>query len=65
MNFRGKRNGINLNFTAALSPGYGKIEKLRAGVQWYQWYMMETKDFISNNMFKSKNKNGSILCFNQ
>ena len=49
--FRGKRSGIIHYFTTDVDPGYKYIEKFIGGVQ---WYMMESKDFISSNNFKLK-----------
>ena len=34
-----------------VDPGYKYIEKIRGGIQ---WYMMNTKDFISSNNIKKK-----------
>ena len=61
MIFRGKRSGINDNFTVDVDPGYKYIEKFHGGVQ---WYMMESKDIISSNCFKLKNENGNLVSFN-
>ena len=61
MIFRGKRSGIIHNFTMDVPPGYKYIEKFRGGVQ---WYMMNTKDFISSINFKSKNENDGFASFN-
>ena len=44
-----------------VDPGYKHIEKLRGG---FQWYMMDTKDFISSINFKLKNENGNLVSFN-
>ena len=44
-----------------VDPGYKYIEKFRGGVQ---WYMMETKDFISSNNLKLINENGNLVSFN-
>ena len=49
MIYRGKRSGIIHNFTLDVDPGYKCIDKIRGGVQ---WYMMESKDFISSICFK-------------
>ena len=49
MIFKGKRSGIIDNFTMDVDPGYKHVKKLRGGIQ---WYMMDTKDFISSNYFK-------------
>ena len=44
-----------------VDPGYEYIEKLRRGVQ---WYMLESKDNISNNNFKLKNENIQLVIIN-
>ena len=44
MIFKGKRTGINHNFTMDVDPGYKYTEKFRGGVL---YYMMESKDIIS------------------
>ena len=54
MIFKGKRSGVIHNFTMDVNPGYKYIERFHGGVQ---WYMMETKDIISNICFKLKNEN--------
>ena len=59
--FKNKRNGIILNFTMDVDPGYKYIEKFRGGIQ---WYMMDSKDVISNINFKLKNENGNLVSFN-
>ena len=51
--FKGKRSRINHNFTMDVISGYKYIDKFRGGVQ---WYMMESKDIISNIRFKLKTK---------
>ena len=61
MIFRGKRTGIIRNFTMDVSPGYRYVEKVRSGIQ---WYMMESKDFISSINFKLKNENEELVSFN-
>ena len=48
---KGKRTGIIHNFTMDVDLGYKYIEKFRGGIQ---WYMMESKDFISNISFNLK-----------
>ena len=45
MIFKGKRTDIIHNFTMDVDPGYKYTEKFRGGIQ---WYMMESKDIISN-----------------
>ena len=44
-----------------VDPGYKYIEKFRGGVQ---WYMMESKNIISNISFELKNENNQIISFN-
>ena len=53
MIFKRKRSEIIHNFTMDFAPGYKYIEKFRGGMQ---WYMMNTKDFISSNNFEKKGK---------
>ena len=60
MIFKG-RSGIIHNFTMDVDPGYKYIEKFGGGVQ---WYMMNTKDFISSINFKLKNENDNFVSFN-
>ena len=43
-----------------IDPGYKYIEKFRA----IQWYMIESKDFFSNIVFRLKNENGRLVSFN-
>ena len=61
MIFKGRRSGNIHNFTMDVDPGYKYIEKFRGGVQ---WYMMNTKDFISSINFKLKNENDNFVSFN-
>ena len=61
MIFKGKRSGNIHNFTMDVDPGYKYTEKFRGGVQ---WYMMNTKDFISSSNFKLKNENDDFVSFN-
>ena len=61
MIFKGKRSGINQNFTMDADPGYKYIEKFRGGLQ---WYMLNTKDFISSVNFKIKSENDELVSFN-
>ena len=61
MIFKGKRSGIKMNFTMAVSPGYKYICRFEGGAQ---WYMMESKDIISSNSFKLKNEDGDLVTFN-
>ena len=58
---KGKRSSIIHNFTMDVDPGYKYIEKIRGGIQ---WYMMDTKDFISSISFKLKNENNDLVSFN-
>ena len=61
MIFKGKRSGTINNFTLDVDPGYKFIEKVHGGVQ---WYMMESKNYISNICFKLKSENGNLVSFN-
>ena len=61
MIFKGKRSGIIHNFTMDVSPGYKYTQKFKGGIQ---WYMMDTKDFISSINFKLKNENDKLVSFN-
>ena len=61
MIFKGKRSGIIRKFNMDVDPGYKNIEKFRGGVQ---WYMMDTKDFVSTINFKLKTENNEIVSFN-
>ena len=61
MIFRGNENGINPIFTMDVDPGYKYIEKSKGG---FQWYMMETKHFVSSIRFKLKIENGNLVSFN-
>ena len=44
-----------------VDPAFKYTEKFRGGIQ---WYMMDTKDFISSINFKLKNENGNLVSFN-
>ena len=44
-----------------LDPSYKDLEKFRGSVQ---WYMLQTKDFVSNIGSKSKNEKGKLVSFN-
>ena len=61
MIFKGRRTGIIKNFTMQVSPGYELVNKFDGGIE---WYMMESKDDISNISFKLKNENGQLVSFN-
>ena len=61
MIFKGRRTGINFNWTMDVDPGYKYIEKFAGGIS---WYMIETKDFISSINFKPKNEKGDLVQFN-
>ena len=60
MIFKGKISEKNHNFTMDVDPGYKYIKKFRGGVQ---WYMMESKDNISNFSFKYRNENNQLVSF--
>ena len=61
MLINGKRSGIIHNFTMDVDPGYRYIEKFRSGIT---WYMMESKDFISNINLNLKNEHNKLVSFN-
>ena len=61
MIFKGKRSGLIHNFTLGVDPCYKYFEKFRGGIQ---WFMMNTKDFISSNNFKIKNENDELVSIN-
>ena len=61
MIFKGERSGIKINFTMDVNLGYIYIEKFRGK---FQWYMMESKDFISSISFKIKNEISQLVSFN-
>ena len=44
-----------------VDPGYKYIEKFRGGEQ---WYMMNTRGFISSIIFKLKTENDDFVSFN-
>ena len=44
-----------------IDPGYENIEKFRGGIQ---WYMMGSKDIISNICFKLEKENSQQVSFN-
>ena len=51
MIFKGKRTGINHNFTMDVDPGYKYIKKFQGGIA---WFMLYSKDVISSINFKLK-----------
>ena len=59
--FNGKRSGKILNFTMDVDPGYKFFEKIRAGLQ---WFMLESKDFISNVSVFINNEIGNLIYVN-
>ena len=61
MIFKGRRTGIIHNLTMDVSPGNKYIEKFRGGLQ---WYMVETKDFISSINLKLLNEYGNLVSIN-
>ena len=44
-----------------VDPGYKCFEKFRGG---NSWYMLQSKDFITNIGFKLKNENNEIVSVN-
>ena len=61
MIFKEKRCGLKMNFTMSVSPGSKYVCRFEGVIQ---WYMMESKDVISNISFKLKNKNNELVSFN-
>ena len=61
MVINGKRTRVIHNFTMDVNPAYKYIEKFRGGIM---WFIMETKDFISEINFKLRNENGNLVSFN-
>ena len=61
MKFKGKRSGINHNFTMDVDTDCKYIEQFRGGVQ---WFMMESKDIISSICLILKNEINQIKSFN-
>ena len=59
--FKGRLSGRNHNFTMIVDPGYKHIEKILGGVQ---WYMMDSKNFVSNISFRLKNEIGDMVSLN-
>ena len=53
MIFKGEKTGSIHNWKITVDPGYKHVEKLAGGVD---WYIMESKDFISKNSVKFKMK---------
>ena len=61
MIFQGKRAGNIHNLTMTVNSGYKYAENFRGGIQ---WYVMESKDVISNVNFGIKNENRNLVSFN-
>ena len=59
--FKSKRSRSFHNFTMDVNPGNKYIKKFRGGIQ---WYMMESKDVISNIRFKLKYENIQLVSLN-
>ena len=59
--FEGKRTRKIHSFTKHVDPGYEYIKKFRDN---FQWYLMESKDFISSVKFKLKTGYGNLVSFN-
>ena len=56
----GKRIHVIHNFTMDVDPGYKYIEKFRGGIE---WFMMESKNFLSTINFRLRNENGNLVSF--
>ena len=61
MSFKGKRGGITHNRTLDVNPGFRYIGQFRGNIQ---WYMMNTKDFISSISFLLQIQNDNLASFN-
>ena len=61
MIFKGKRSGIIHNWSMNINPGFKFVKKIFVGVT---WYMMERKDIVSSNCFKSKIEINQLVSFN-
>ena len=61
MMFKGKISQIFHKFTLKIDPGYTYKEKFRGRVQ---WYMINTKDFLSSINFNLKIENDELVSFN-
>ena len=55
------RGDIIHNGTMTVNPGYECVEKIDGVID---WYMMNTKFFLSNNNFKLKNEKIELVSFN-
>ena len=58
---KGRKSNIVHNWTMTVDPGYKYVEKFSGGIS---WYMMQSKDIISNICFKLKNENNQLVSFN-
>ena len=61
MIYRGRQSNITHNWTMTVNPGYEYVERFLGVIS---WYMMGSKDNISSNCFKLKNKNNQLVSFN-
>ena len=61
MIFKGRKSKIIHNWTMTVDPGYKYVEKISGGIS---WYMMQSKNIISNFCFKLKNENNQLVSFN-
>ena len=59
--FKGRRSSFIFNWTKAVDAGYKNWERFHGGIV---WYMMDNKDFVSKNNFKSKNESNQLVSFN-
>ena len=57
----GERSGVVQTFSTDVHPGYKDIKRIRGGVQ---WYMIESRDFISIISFKAEKEKGNFVSFN-
>ena len=61
MIFKGRKSNITHNWTLTVDPGYKYVQNFSGGIS---WYMMQSKDIISNFCSKVKNENGNLVSFN-
>ena len=61
MIYRGKQSNFIYNWTMTIDPGDKCSEQFAGGIY---WYMMESKDIISNICFKLKKENNQLVSFN-
>ena len=61
MIYKGKKSGIDQNFTMDVDPGPKKIENFYGGLS---WYMIESENFFSIIVFKLENEKNNFVSSN-